>query len=267
MNGRAPAGEPAGSDQTLLGCSIVVTRAAETADELCEALWSLGATTIAAPCIATDPPSDDGAALTAALNHLSGYAAVVVTSPTGARRFLAALAGPALPDETMLPGGIMLAAIGPGTEVALVDGGLRVDLVAERAVAESLLDALGDPPSPGARLLLARAEVGRDVLPVGLAERGWAVDDVAAYRTVTPPPDARLGERVAQADAVAFTSSSTVTGFLARFGLGAVPPVVACIGPISAATARRAGISVDAEADPYTLTGLTDALVRRLNPG
>ena len=165
-----------------------------------------------------------------------------------------------------MPAGIALAAIGPGTEAALSEGGLDVDLVADRAVAESLLEALGDPPGSGARLLLARAEVGRDVLPEGLIARGWAVDDAAAYRTVTPPPDPDLGAKVAQADAVAFTSSSTVTGFLSRFGIDAMPPVVACIGPISATTARNLGVDVDAEADPHTLPGLTAALIGCLGP-
>ncbi len=288
MNRSVP-GEPQDAALPLNGRSIVVTRSAETAEELCEALGALGATTIVAPCIATEPPSDGGAALAAAVRHLEDYATVVLTSPTGARRFLAELdaadaqtngvgrptdrdqvapnRGGSLPaGGAVMPAGIALAAIGPGTEAALSEGGLDVDLVADRAVAESLLEALGDPPSSGARLLLARAEVGRDVLPEGLSARGWAVDDAPAYRTVTPPPDPDLGAKVAQADAVAFTSSSTVTGFLSRFGIDAMPPVVACIGPISATTARNLGVDVDAEADPHTLPGLTAALIGCLGP-
>ena len=77
-----------------------------------------------------------------------------------------------------MPAGIALAAIGPGTEAALSEGGLDVDLVADRAVAESLLEALGDPPGSGARLLLARAEVGRDVLPEGPRVLGITRDGV-----------------------------------------------------------------------------------------
>ena len=92
-----------------------------------------------------------------------------------------------------------MAAIGPGTAAVLAEAGISVDLQPRQAVAESLLEALGDPPTPGARLLLARAEVGRDVLPDGLRSLGWSVDVVAAYRTVTPPPDATLATRVAQA--------------------------------------------------------------------
>ncbi len=262
MNPSGPSGLR-DTGRSLLGRSIVVTRAADTADELCDLLGSLGATPVLAPCIATEPPADRGAAVAAALGHLGAYATVVLTSPTGARRFLDGLADA---DAGPLPAGLRLAAIGPGTEAALAEGGIDVDLVADRAVAESLLEALGDPPKAGARLLLVRAEVGRDVLPEGLTARGWVVDDVAAYRTVTPPPDAALGSSVARADAVVFTSSSTVTGFLSRFGIGSLPPFVACIGPISAATARRRGIGVDAEADPHTLAGLTDVLIARLGP-
>lgn len=90
MNRSVP-GEPQDAALPLNGRSIVVTRSAETAEELCEALGALGATTIVAPCIATEPPSDGGAALAAAVRHLEDYATVVLTSPTGARRFLAEL--------------------------------------------------------------------------------------------------------------------------------------------------------------------------------
>lgn len=278
MNGPGTPGGSPGS-QPLRGRSIVVTRATDMAAEFARLLEPLGATTIEAPCIATEPPSDGGSALVAAARDLDVYTTVVLTSPTGARRFLAALPrtrggggtdrrGPHragdLEPPALIPPGLTVAAIGPGTSAVLAEAGLRVEIQPRQAIAESLLEALGAPPAPGAQLLLARAEVGRDVLPDGLGSLGWSVDVVPAYRTVTPPPDAELAARVAQADAVTFTSSSTVTGFLSRFGLGALPPRVACIGPICADTAREAGMSVDAAAEPHTLAGLTDALVALL---
>ena len=130
------------------------------------------------------------------------------------------------------------------------------DLVPERFVAESLLEAFPAPPSgrPG-RVLLARAAVARDVLPDGLRAQGWVVDVVEAYRTrpaeLTPVQRAAL----TGADAVTFTSSSTVDNFVAAVGVDAVPPVVVCIGPVTAETARRHGLTVTAEAASTPSTG------------
>ena len=134
----------------------------------------------------------------------------------------------------------------------------------ERFVAEGLLDEL--PGGPG-RVLLARAEVARDVLPDGLAARGWAVDVVDVYRTVPASVTPTELERVRHADAITFTSSSTVEHFVALAGADAVPPVVACIGPVTAATARRLGLHVDVEATEHTIDGLVAALVAHWSTG
>src|SRR5690606_31332021 len=105
-----------------------------------------------------------------------------------------------------------VAAIGPGTAEALAEGNVVADLVPERFVAEGLLEAF--PEGPG-RVLLARAAVARDVLPEGLATKGWEVEVVEAYRTVVADLDPAVGEMAAAADTVTFTSSSTVSNFLA----------------------------------------------------
>jgi uroporphyrinogen-III synthase len=113
-------------------------------------------------------------------------------------------------------------------------------------------------------VLLARAAVARDVLPEGLRAKGWHVDVVEAYRTEPVPLDAEAAAAVAEAEVVTFTSSSTVTNFLAALeGAGglAVPPVVAAIGPVTAQTARDHGLTVDVEAPVHTIDGLVDALV------
>jgi uroporphyrinogen-III synthase len=125
-------------------------------------------------------------------------------------------------------------------------------------VAESLLDAFPDGPG---RVLLPRAAVARDALPAGLTARGYTVDVVEAYRTAVgrPAPEALVA--AAGAHAVTFTSSSTVTNYLAVAGDLPVPPVVACIGPITADTARAAGLAVDVVATEHTIEGLVQALV------
>jgi uroporphyrinogen III methyltransferase/synthase len=113
-------------------------------------------------------------------------------------------------------------------------------------------------------VLLARAEQGRDVLPDGLASRGYVVDVLPVYRTVRAKPAPDVVGRVleGQVDAITFTSSSTVTNFCdALEALPSPQPVVVTIGPVTSETARARGLRVDAEAEPHTVDGLVDALV------
>jgi len=255
-------GEVAGVDlnwfeaRPLFGRTVVVTRTAEQAGELSVRLRRLGAQVLEVPTIDVTEPSDGGAALRHAVARVTDYEWVVLTSPNGARRFCAELR-----DGRDLAG-VRLAAIGPGTADVLADHHLVCDLVPERFVAEGLLEVF---PAPSGRnkVLLARAEVARDVLPDGLTAAGWDVDVVTAYRTQPAQVAIETAEKVADADAITFTSSSTVTNFVAT---GApFPPVVAAIGPVTAATAQAAGLTVTVEAGVHTLDGLVDALVRHFS--
>jgi len=133
------------------------------------------------------------------------------------------------------------------------------DLVPSRFVAEGLLEAW---PAGTGSVLLPRAASAREVLPDGLRARGWRVDVVDAYRTVAVAPAASELARVDGADAVMFSSSSTVTNFLAA--TSTVPPVVACIGPVTARTAEAAGLHVDVVAEESTMDALLAALARAL---
>jgi uroporphyrinogen III methyltransferase/synthase len=242
----------------LFGQTVVVTRPEGQASVLAEQLRGAGADAVILPVIEIEDPADGGAALSAALDDVGGYDWVVVTSANGASRVLAGL-----PDARAL-GGVSVAAIGPGTAAALADGNIRADLVPERFVAEGLLEAFPAPPDGGGRVLLARAAVARDTLPEGLRAEGWDVDVVEAYRTVPATPDAAALDAAAAADIVTFTSSSTVTRFLEVAGPDRVPPLVACIGPVTSATARDAGLTVDVEATDHTVPGLVAALVEHL---
>ena len=244
----------------LFGRTIVVTRAREQASELVAKLAALGAETVEVPAIAVQDAEDGGAGLRVAAAELGSYDWVVLTSPNGARALLEALRTLGLDPRAF--GRSRLAAIGPGTAEALAAGNVLVDLVPPQFVAESLVDVFPDPPPdrPG-RILLARAAQARDVLPKGLAARGWEVEIVEAYRTVAAglPEEGRA--ELASADMVTFTSSSTVTRFLDAAGPDAVPPVVATIGPITAATAREHGLRVDIEAPVHTIDGLVEAIL------
>ncbi|MGH9177744.1 MAG: uroporphyrinogen-III synthase, partial [Acidimicrobiales bacterium] len=161
-------------------------------------------------------------------------------------------------------GGVRLAAIGPGTAAALAVARLVPDLVPERFVAESLLDAFPDPPAAGGRVLLPRAAGARDVLPDDLRARRWTVEVVEAYRTEPLPIPPEAVAEVAKADAIAFASASAVRSFVAAAGPGAAPPAVVCIGPVTAEAARSAALTVAATADPSTLEGLVDAVAAAL---
>ena len=242
-------------NRPLFGRRIVVTRAQPQAAALAADLRRRGAEAIELPAIAFEPPEDIDRLARAAAD-VGRYDWVVLTSPTGVARFFEHLR-----DARSL-GGVRVAAIGPGTAAALAERNVVADLIPAQYVAESLLEALSDevgPNGPG-RVLIPRAETAREVLPDGLAAAGWDVDVVPAYRTVAPAPDPAAANLLADAEAITFTSSSTVTNFTDTYGTDAVPDVVATIGPITTATARSRGLEVAVEATDHTVNGLVAAL-------
>jgi uroporphyrinogen III methyltransferase/synthase len=249
-------------NRPLFGRRIIVTRARPQASDLGERLHELGAATVELPVIEIGEPADGGAALREAAGRVADYDWVAFTSANAVLRFFAALGDVGSDTRALAPARV--AAIGPGTADALAAAGVRADLVPERFVAESLLEAFPDGPG---RVLLPRAAVARDVLPAGLAERGFTVDVVEAYRTAVGRPAPEALAAAANAHAVMFTSSSTVTNYLAVAGDLPVPPVVACIGPITADTARAAGLPVTVVATEHTIEGLVQSLVDTFNAG
>jgi uroporphyrinogen III methyltransferase/synthase len=245
----------------LFGKRVVVTRARAQASSLAARLRDLGARPVEVPAIRIDPPSDGGEGLRRAAGALldGAYGWIVFTSANAVEALMELIPDARALSETCV------AAIGPATAEALRRYRIVPDLVPDRQIAESLLEAFPDPPGPaGSNVLLPRAAEGREVLPLGLAAAGWDVDLVEAYQTVREPAPPQVLSRVAGADAVCFTSSSTVTGFVEACGADAVPPVVVCIGPATASTAEEAGIRVDMVASPHTVDGLVEALVNAL---
>jgi uroporphyrinogen-III synthase len=239
----------------LAGITVVVTRARGQAGTLVDRLHARGATTVEVPLVAIEPAADGGAALRAALADPIAYDWVVVTSTNGVHALVHALGHPSR------LAGVDIAVVGPRTADELRAHALEPRLVPARFVAEGLLAAFPDPPRGGGRVLLAQADRARAVLASGLRERGWSVDAVEAYRTVTAPVDPATHAGVARAEAITFTSASTVEGFVAAFDRGDVPPIVACIGPVTAAAARQLDIPVTVTAAVHTIDGLVDALV------
>jgi uroporphyrinogen III methyltransferase/synthase len=238
---------------------VVVTRAREQASDLVQRLRGLGANTVELPVIEIGPAADGGAALSRVAGRVGEFDWVAFTSANAVDRFFAAL--DELGSDTRALGRVQVAAIGPGTAAALERRGIRADLVPGRFVAEAVVDAF--PPGPG-RVLLPRAAVAREALPEGLAAKGWTVEVVEAYRTVIGRPSASALAAAASADAITFTSSSTVANYLEVAGPTSVPPVVACIGPVTADTARAAGLTVSVVAAEHTIDGLVRAVVEAL---
>jgi uroporphyrinogen III methyltransferase/synthase len=243
----------------LFGKRVLVTRPAQQADDFSARLWELGAEPIVAPTIAIGPP-DDPLPAAAAVERVRDYAWVIFTSRNGVDAFFDRLSERGRDLRAL--GDTNVAAIGPKTAEALAAHGIRVDFMPSTFVNEAVADGMLARTQPGERVLLFRAQEARDVVPDALRAAGRTVDDVAAYKThIVVDPD--LADKAAGADIWTFTSSSTVSGFLANVPAAAARSAgktIACIGPITAATARDAGLRVDVVAESFTVDGLVRAL-------
>ena len=247
----------------LHGKRILVTRARAQASALTEKLTALGASCIETPVIRIAAPADDYAALDHAIGELHSYHWVIFTSVNGVEHFFARLAH--AEKDTRALGYAKVAAIGSATAEALRAYGIHVDLVPKEFRAEAVVEALKDILPPRARILLPRAQEARDVLPESLRTYGAMVDVVAAYETV-PELDggAELAARLTngEIDFVTFTSSSTVKNLVQQ--LGNITPLqqvkIACIGPVTADTARNFALEPDIVAETYTIDGLVNAI-------
>jgi uroporphyrinogen III methyltransferase / synthase len=248
-------------DRPLSGRRIVVTRSRKQASELSDQLVSLGADVIELPTIRIEPPTDlrEFAEL---VQDAHSYDWIIFTSPNGVNAFFEMFFK--LYDDAREIGGAKIAAIGPATAQRVKDFHLHVDLQPEEFVAEGLIREFQKFGSvENERILVARAEKARDVLPKRLSELGAIVDEGFAYRTVPETRDSTGARRRLLdegADLITFTSSSTVENFLA---LGIPWPQgmqVASIGPITSQTAREHGLKIDIEAKRHDIAGLVEAI-------
>jgi uroporphyrinogen III methyltransferase/synthase len=171
---------------------------------------------------------------------------------------------------------LRLCAIGPRTAQELGTYGLTPDVVPTKFQAEGVIDVLAHVGIRGSRILIPRAEVAREILPEQLRELGATVDVIPVYRTIAPTVDvASLTQQLhdGRVAAVTFTSSSTVRNFVELLGgRDAVIPlvarvVVACIGPITASTAKEYGLTVTVMPEENTVPALADAIVRHFKEG
>jgi uroporphyrinogen III methyltransferase / synthase len=260
----------------LAGRTVAVTRARAQASGLAQRLAALGARVIEAPTIRTrtlaGPPLDP-----------TPYDLICLTSSSGVERLFERLAAGGRDARSLA--GARIAAIGPGTARTLAEHGIAADVVPERFVAESLVEALSDFEVKHA--LLATAGGARNVLPDALRDRGAQVDVLALYETVAEPLSERALRQARAADYITFTSSSSVRYFLdaprARRGhrdledtptqlspdefgpdqeaqLSPTTRIVS-IGPVTSATLRERGLEPHVEAERHDVDGLVDALL------
>jgi uroporphyrinogen III methyltransferase/synthase len=250
---------------------VIVTRASDQAQRFVELLEAEGARVLQAPTIAIEPPSS-WAPLDRALDALATFTWAIFTSVNGVAMVDRRLRQRGLGWSGF--GRLRLAAIGPATAEALRDWGLTAHVVPDEYVAEGLLDRLRPLVAPGDRVLLPRAAETRDVLVRELRAHGARVTEVAAYRTRAATEQAAslraaLAER--RVDVVTFTSSSTVRSFCSLFGAEELSRLlhgvtVACIGPITRATAEDRGLTTQIMPEDYTIPGLARAIVSHFEP-
>jgi len=244
----------------LAGKRVLVTRPRAQAADFIEKLASLEAVPVVFPTIEISA-ADDTTLLDQAIERLATYDWVIFTSVNGVSTFWERLSS--LGKDSGAFSGVRVAAIGPATGRALSERGIQPDYIPEEYVAEAILAGLGSVR--GQRILLPRADIARKALREMLETQGALAEEIGLYRTLPARPDPQaLAELKMGVDIATFTSSSTVRNFFELLGDEAYTvlrgALIACIGPITAGTAREKGLAVDLIAEKYTADGLVEAL-------
>jgi uroporphyrinogen-III synthase len=246
---------------SLAGKVVLVTRPRDEPGGLADSLRSRGAVPIEAPVIKILPVRPGGPLDAAIRRSAEGaFTWIAFTSPNAVQAWVDRVRGLGAHAPNPPP---RIAAVGGATADALRRHGLIPELVPRVFTTAALGRAF---PRGLGRVLLPRADIATPELEEALTRKGWSVVQVDAYRTRpvrSLPREARSVLRTGSVDAVAFTSASTVEGFVKLAGV-AQGPRVACIGPVTARAARSAGFVVHAVARPHTIDGLVEALERAL---
>ena len=253
----------------LFGKRVLVTRPREQAGELVDLLTALGAESIEAPMIRMAPPEDPDPLLRAAANP-EAFDWIIFTSANAVDAFMTALLDGERDVRALK--GPRICTSGTATADKLAGFGIKADLIPREfradAVVASLL-ALGS--MHGVRVLLPRADIGREVIAEGLREAGATVTEVIAYRTILEDaqregdPDIYGMLLNGRIDVATFTSPSAIRNFAKIHGADQVADllkntVVATIGPVTADAARQLGIPVTIQPKTYTVPALVDAI-------
>lgn len=250
----------------LFGWRVLVPRTKEQSASLSDQLRSYGAVPHEVPTIAVEPPRTPQQMERAVKGLVTGrYEWIAFTSVNAVKAVREKFEEYGLDARAFA--GIKVAAVGEQTARALVEFGVKPDLVpsGEQSAAGLLEDWPPYDPvfDPIDRVFLPRADIATETLVAGLIELGWEVDDVTAYRTVRaspPPADTREAIKGGGFDAVLFTSSSTVRNLVGIAGKPHNVTVIACIGPATAKTAEEHGLRVDVLSPEPSVNRLAEAL-------
>ena len=247
---------PAGH-RSLNSQRILVTREADRAASTVLMIEEKGGVAILFPTIETAPPQDSEP-LKKAVEGLAGYDWVVASSVTGVD---------CLPDLSTVSGP-RFAAVGLITARAMRDRGAAEVLYPDRQDAGGLCKALIDAGAGEGRVLVLRAEKGRDVLLEGLREQGARVDLVVAYRTACVNHDQSTVMKLLQetpVEAALFMSPSSFICFLSIVGtkdareyLDGV--ILAAVGRVTAAAMQNQGFTPDVIPEEPSVAALLDAV-------
>ena len=246
----------------LSGRRILLTRV-KPDDAIARALRLAGAQVDALALTVSTPL--ESARLDAARDRLAdgGYAWVVFSSWRAARAVVSGL-----PRARSL--GTRIAAVGEVTARWISDhAGVSADLTGGGSAAE-LLQYFPAPDSGARPILIPRSALAPDTLPDGLRALGWSVEAVDAY-TTTPadaadiPDDIAGNFRAGHYDAAVLTASSQARALPPLLGLPPPSTQVVTIGAPTAATARRQGITVAAQASSPTPEAIVRALIDALD--
>ena len=255
----------------LFGKRVLVTRPRDQAAELVDLLESFGAEAIESPLIRIVPPEDD-APLDEACANLGAFDWIVFSSANAVDAFIRRLT--ASPLDARALHGVKLCAVGSATAARLASIGLKVDLVPAEFRAEAVAQAIaGVAPIAGLKVLLPRADIGREVIADDLRKGGAVVTEAVAYRTVVVDAEREGGPDIyrmlleRRLDVVTFTSPSAVRNFVKL--LGAEPAadllrttIVAAIGPVTAEAAKQYGIETAVVPAEATIPALVQAIVK-----
>lgn len=247
----------------LFGKRIVVTRTRQQAGELVNRLRKLGADAFEMPTIRIEP-APNKREFYESVAYAHGYDWLIFTSPNGVDAFFKAFFE--IYRDARDLGGVRIAAIGPATAARVNAFRFQVDVQPEKYVAEEIITALQKETSlDNLRILLARAEGARDVLPKQLSRLGAIVDETVAYRTIPETNDDSGGierYKTEGADMVTFTSSSTAENFHALQLPACDGVAFASIGPVTSRTMRELSMPVHLEASVHDIPGLVASILQ-----
>ena len=249
----------------LYNKQIIITRSREQAGAFADILESKGACPIPFPTIKTVPP-DSWDGIDKAIQNIEKYDWLIFTSANGVKYFLERLKENRKDMRRLKD--VKICAIGPKTAEPLENLGIIIDFVPPEFIAEAIIEGLGYKEIQGKNVLIPRAAVARETLPVELVKMGAIVDVVDAYKTIRPENKIKdIKEMLINnnVDAITFTSSSTVTNFVNFFGENEIPKLVngvtiACIGPITADTAEKHGLKAKIIPKKYTVEAFAEAI-------